>query len=367
MKKVLLLLLLQGVMLSAFAQKSVVIMDQVIFYDGYAGLSTQPTPAGVVRLKNDINATKLNPALIAGIGNQLNIDVHITARCDNYDRIGNVYLALVPKTQTTYCTDSVLKIEIGRYITPFMHKNRDPKTVSYTFNADQLTSIFHDKKLLKKYDFWVELAVFGVPYAAQKEVEGCSERNDTFEGKLVFQFTSQYVSKKESIVNLATSFMLNNYDTTATDKIGETSKTFNFNIDKATQSSMLYIITSNHGANEGGEEYIRREHFIFIDDSLVLTYTPGGKSCEPFRVRNTQPNGIYGRNPEPDSAWISWNNWCPGDQIPLRKVSIGALKPGAHRIKIVVPEAQFVDKQGYFPVSMYLVSTQKSRKLKRKK
>jgi hypothetical protein len=119
----------------------------------------------------------------------------------------------------------------------------------------------------------------------------------------------------------------------------------------------LYLITSNHGANSGGEEYIRRIHNIYFDQNLVLTYTPGEPSCEPYRVYNTQGNGIYGPNPRTDAQWQSFSNWCPGAAIPIREINLGFLNNGAHTFKIDVPAAVFANNEGNFPVSLYLQGT----------
>lgn len=366
MKNYITIILLLQITAFSIAQEHAMIMDHVVFYDGYAPVSSEPTPEGIVRLKNDINTTKLSPELLENIGEKLTVTVTISARCDNYDRIGNVFLAFVPKNQTSYNTDSIFKIELGRFITPFMNKNKDPKSVNYQFNLDHLAPLFQDQKFREKYDYWMELAVFGVPYAAQKEVEGCSDRNDTFEGKLELNYSTPERIAITNFIHLSTAYLLNNYEEKATDELGKTQKTFLFSLKKPIKNMVLYVISSNHGANEGGEEYIRRNHMVYLDDSLLFQYTPGGKSCEPFRIHNTQGNGIYGRNPETDSSWASWNNWCPGDVIPIRSVELGNLSAGKHQITISIPDAQFVEKSGYFPISMYLISVQYGKKHRRK-
>lgn len=37
---------------------------------------------------------------------------------------------------------------------------------------------------ITNHDIWIELQVFGVPYAAQTQVSGCAGRNDVFIGRL---------------------------------------------------------------------------------------------------------------------------------------------------------------------------------------
>ena len=330
-------------------------MDEVVFYDGYAGVVTEPTPAGVIRFRNDLVTKKITDSELQSIGEELTINIVISALCDNYDRIGNVNLALVPKGSTTYDPSTVGRIEIGRFITPFMNKNVNPTSVPYSFEVNNLTQILKSSEIYADFDFWLELEVFGVPYAANTQVAGCSGRSDVFEGKVDFVTNgSTSIDPDTYLKPLSMKADFNNYQANATDAVGTTVKTINFTVDQTIYGAKLYLITSNHGANSGGEEYVRRVHYVDFDNASVLTYTPGGKSCEPYRQFNTQANGIYGSSPQSTSWWTSWNNWCPGDVIPIREIDLGTLASGNHSFEISVPAAQFAGQSGNFPLSLYL-------------
>lgn len=338
------------------AQSTFNVFEDGVFYDGYANLVSEPTPPNVLRLKNDVLTTKLTDGLLAQIGNQLTINVTITALCDNYDRIGGVNLVMVPKGSTDYNTSTASKIEVGRFITPFMNKNISPKSVPYTFVVDNLCNILKSTELTSTFDFWLELEVFGVPYAANNEVAGCSGRNDVFKGAVDFVTNAPTGGFQAATVVKPVSFRfyINDYQAGASDEIGKTKKTVTITTDQELKDANLYLITSNHGANQGGEEYIRRVHNITFDGANVLTYTPGGKSCEPYRKFNTQANGIYGPSPRTEAQWLSFSNWCPGDVIPIRTISLGTLAAGTHTFVISVPNAVFAGNEGYFPFSLYL-------------
>ena len=140
----------------------------------------------------------------------------------------------------------------------------------------------------------------------------------------------------------------------ASDSVGLTRKTIEITLDEDAVDAQLVLITSNHGANAGGEEYIRRDHFVYLDGELALQYKPGRESCEPFRMYNTQGNGIYGTSPMTDEEWQSFSNWCPGDVIDTRVIPWGPVDAGTHEFVIDVPDAQFVGGQGDFPFSLYL-------------
>ena len=331
------------------------VLEDIVFYDGYAGTVDEPVPPGVIRHSNALNAIKFTDEQLAKIQDTLQIGVIVEALCDNYDRIGSVNLALVPKGAATYVPAEVQRLELARFITPFMNMNKEPRTVPYQWDADNVVAILKDEDLRAEYDFWFELFIFGVPYAANTEVPGCADRNDTQLGTLLLHTDSTKEPELfTTLLPLAISEPFNNYTEGATDMLGLTRKTIEFTLPEDTQAAQLVLITSNHGANAGGEEYIRRLHNVYVDEQLVLQYTPGRTSCEPFRMYNTQGNGIYGGSPMTDEQWQSFSNWCPGDIIDTRIVPLGPVSAGVHEFVIDVPQAAFTGGQGDFPFSLYV-------------
>jgi len=341
-----------------FSQKTIPVFDNVLYYDGYkTAVYDSAVTDGVLRLRNDLYSKKLSTDQLADFGNEITMTVTIKAACDNYDRIGNVNLALVPKGATSYKTDNVKRIELGRYITPFMDKNKQPDNVPYTYNVDYLKHIFKDKNLLSQYDFWIELELFGVPYAANTQISGCNGRNDVFYGSLNFVTSTPSISEEDNtvLIPLYIKHDFNNYTIGATDEIGKTVKSTDFWVTSDLSDAQLVLITSNHGSNANGEEYSRRTHYAYFDGTNVLTYIPGLSSCEPFRKYNTQANGIYGSYARNDATWQSFSNWCPGAAIINRVIPLGHISTGNHTFRIEVPDAKFLTGQGNIPLSLYLI------------
>ena len=345
---------------------TVTVFDAVRFYDGYLVEKNpeDPTLDGILRHRTSLYAIKLTDEQLAQIGDSLEMHVRVQACCDNYDRIGNVNIAFVPKGQETYKPDEVQRIEIGRFITPFMNKNKKPDTVPYEYKVPYLSYIFRDSELRALYDIWVELEIFGVPYAANQQIKGCADRSDVFLGTLKFSTINEnrgVMTDKDVLVPIVIknpeyiAHNLNNYDERTTDEIGKTIKTYTFTVPKDVADGQLVVVTSNHGANEGGEEYNRRWHYIYYDggEEPVMVYKPGRNSCEPFRKYNTCPNGIYGYFKRSDETWQSFSNWCPGDVIDNRIIDLGEVKAGTHTVCISVPDAEFVGGQGDIPVSIF--------------
>ena len=165
---------------------SLPVFTKTLFYDGYLVNNIPDTiPAdSILRHTTSCYAIKLTDRVLNNIGDSLRLNVWVKACCDNYDRIGNVNLALVPKGAETYNVDSVQRIELGRFITPFMDKNKQPDTVPYTYSVNYLSYILRDAYLRSHYDLWMEFEIFGVPYASNEEIEGCAGRSDVFQGTL---------------------------------------------------------------------------------------------------------------------------------------------------------------------------------------
>lgn len=351
------LLICFPVLLWGQSETTINLLNKVVFYDGYAAIVNEPVPTGVERVDNTRYVTKLSDADRLNIQSNLKVEVKIGALCDNYDRIGGVFLNMVPKGEAVL-SENTQRLEIGRFITPFMNKNRQPTTVPYEFDVSHLAAAFKSTEFSTAYDFWFELFVFGVPYAANNEVAGCKGRSDVFEGTLNLVTSGDTIQTDEFYIEpIATYVDFNKYS--ATDVPGTTTKLYTITLDKTLAEANFHLITSNHGANNNGEEYVRRKHFVYLNDAEILNYTPGGKSCEPYRQYNTQGNGIYGTGTKSESWWTEWNNWCPGDVIPNRYIALGDLEAGTHTFKITVPDAVFAENQGNFPLSLYLYSKYK--------
>ncbi|MFP3832898.1 peptide-N-glycosidase F-related protein [Chryseobacterium sp. SIMBA_028] len=332
------------------------LISQAVYYDGYAAPVSTPVPPGLIRLGNTRYAKKITDAELDSFKAKIAMRVSIGALCDNYDRLGEVFLAMVPKNQPTYTMDdaNVKRIEVGRYITPFMNKNRTPTEVPYTYDISNLYNVFHDTTLRNTYDMYMELDVFGVPYAAQTQVQGCTGRIDVFSGTLTFFSTDAGATPTDynTLVPLLSYSRLNNYN--STDVTGETVRIVSFNLPNPVTNANFSVISTPHGADEGGEEYVRRQNYTYVDDVQVLTYTPGGISCEPFRVYNTQGNGIYGTTPSSFAEWTAWNNWCPGNSVPIRKFTLPSMTAGNHTLKHTIPTAVFNQQKGDVYLSVYM-------------
>lgn len=331
------------------------VFSDVVYFDGYASLVPLTVKEGLFRTNTSYTRQLTSSEIVSLTKGEVKMQVDLKAACDNYDRLANVSLLFVEKGKPH--TQVVKKVEIGRYITPFMDMNKQPNIRPYFWDATAMGDVLRNASIQKKYDVYIQMNIFGVPYAAQKQVKGCESRNDVFIGNLYFiVFPAKSKLKTDYQINtIAYQDSINNYK--GTDTLGKTTKSYTFKTEKNLKELQLFIISSNHGANRNGEEYNRRIHYVYLDNELIFKYIPGESTCEPYRKYNTQSNGIYGKNgkSKTDEQWQKFSNWCPGAVIPLRKVDVVKLKKGEHQLRIAVPDAKFVDKEGYIPFSAYFI------------
>lgn len=341
------------------------IFNEALFYDGYDSVVRgADIDDGILRHTNYVYARRIENSELDMLGENLMLDIIIHARCDDFDRIGNINVAFVPKGAESYSFDDVQRIEVARFITPFMNMNKTPREVPYSFDSPLLSMMLRDKELRERYDFWMEFEAFGIPYDAQNKVVGCRLRSDTFAGTLDFVTDDAPAGPSEGTVLVPVVMKkteifgpvnFNNYREEACDTLGITTKTWTFDMPEDVSDARLVLISSNHGAAEYGEEYIHRRHLAYVDGEIALDYTPGGVSCEPYRQYNTMRNGIYSSDLEGDmDYWLNYSNWCPGGPIPVREIELGAVSAGKHSFMLRVPDAEFYGASGDFYVSAYV-------------
>ncbi len=349
--------------------KEYMLFDETVFYDGYKTdvIVDADADDGILRHSNSLYACKIDPDEFAR-AIDMNLQVLVGAMCDNYDRMGRVNLAFVEKGAESYDPESTQRIEIARFITPFMNKNRLPNVVPYIYDMQEFGYILKSE-MARKYDLWLETEIFGVPYSANQIVKGCAGRNDVFNATVSFQFSQLPVGALMSDAPITEPVVVpitiskseikgevnfNNYKEGATDTIGVTTRTFTYTVPEDLSDAEIVMILTNHGAEEGGEEYERRKHLVYLDGELSLVYTPGGVSCEPYRKYSTQKNMLFDESRE-DSFWEEISNWCPGQAVPTRRLHLGAVKAGEHKVMIRVPDAEFVGNSGDFRPSLYFL------------
>jgi hypothetical protein len=116
-----------------------------------------------------------------------------------------------------------------------------------------------------------------------------------------------------------------------------------FEIPDSTTNINLYYTSTGHGGWGGGDEFNPRLNEIFLDGELLFKIAPWRTDCAKFRLYNPASgnfeNGL-------SSSDFSRSNWCPACSTPPYIVPMTNLKPGKHRMKIMIQQGN--DEGGSF-------------------
>ncbi|WP_281225294.1 peptide-N-glycosidase F-related protein [Flavobacterium aquiphilum] len=147
-----------------------------------------------------------------------------------------------------------------------------------------------------------------------------------------------------------------------------------FNLPKGAKNPKLYYITTGHGGHSEGDEFVKKQNIVKIDDKKVIDFIPWRDDCASFRRFNPgtgvwlkkrvapyiqDDKGTYTTKEieEPiASSDLSRSNWCPGSNVQPMIVPLD-LKDGKHTIIFSIPEAQknANGTSNHWMVSSYLV------------
>ncbi|PVX44484.1 peptide-N-glycosidase F-like protein [Flavobacterium sp. 103] len=147
-----------------------------------------------------------------------------------------------------------------------------------------------------------------------------------------------------------------------------------FNLPKGAKNAKLYYITTGHGGHSEGDEFVKKQNIVKIDDKKVIDFIPWRDDCASFRRFNPgtgvwlrkrvapyiqEDKGTYTTKEieEPiASSDLSRSNWCPGSNVPAMVVPLD-LKEGKHTAVFSIPEAQknANGTSNHWMVSSYIV------------
>lgn len=117
----------------------------------------------------------------------------------------------------------------------------------------------------------------------------------------------------------------------------------------------LHYLPSGHSINgSSGDEFITRDHRVWIDGTEVLVTRPWRTDCRNFRSANPR-SGRWGNTWSSD---LSRSGWCPGDDVDPIAIDVTSHLPaGPHTIEYEVKDVRPVGADGaygYWRASSYL-------------
>lgn len=261
-------------------------------------VSTPPNytpPPGVVMLKNGTRyISKLTKAQKQTLGTDLKARVTYHAQCDNYDRLGGLFLMIKPKGVAPVDGDPI--IEIARWITPF----------SNYWNGDKATYVFADADLSafaglmgnRTVDVWLGLDGGSNPYSG----DPCTNRDVTPDFRAVgFRYSVDLLSTTARVPTKGMPSLPVPYgDYTAVPVAGSAPS-------NRTGTGRAVVIVSGHGAASGGNEYKNTTDTLTVNGTVVGSFSTQ-VNCASYRKYS--PDG----NPFLFMGNLTYNprNWCPG-------------------------------------------------------
>ncbi len=316
------------------------------------------------------------------------VNVTLTSNGDPWDKAGSLFV--IPKTanlnlldfengsfdlkslKENYPAVSLIRndsinyapnVELVRFMTPFgvghftnqeSVKDRKPpyiphweKEVKWSQDVTHLLPLLEDEVYIGVYiDTWT------------KEGYTISVNLDFEESKI-----PNHYKKKQIVVPLVNT---SKYaaDQKLYDNFSKQPLEVEFTANENYKNAKLYFITTGHGGHSGGDEFVKKEHQINLDNKNLKTWVPWRDDCASFRRFNPTSGTWLAKSFMPDeksddkiaSSDLSRSNWCPGSQVLPEIIDLGNLETGNHILKIVIPEAQVAteNENNYWMVSAYI-------------
>ncbi len=107
-----------------------------------------------------------------------------------------------------------------------------------------------------------------------------------------------------------------------------------FNVPKGIKNIEFYYITTGHGGWGNGDEYLRKENELFIDNKSFFTFTPWRYDCGTHRKYNPASGNFWNGISSSDG---SRSGWCPGTVCHPYVTKVNNLVEGKHTIQVYIP------------------------------
>lgn len=116
-----------------------------------------------------------------------------------------------------------------------------------------------------------------------------------------------------------------------------------FEIPENLSDLKLVYTSTGHGGWGNGDEFVPKLNQIFIDGEKIFSFVPWRTDCATYRFSNPA-SGNFGNGLS--SSDLSRSNWCPGTLTPPYFIPLDNLKPGKHKIQVVIDQGE--DEGGSF-------------------
>ena len=318
------------------------VFDQIPQFGLYADSDPQDylPPRGVASWSHGTEyVSKLSPRQREQLGSDLAVRVSYWAQCDEYDRLGAVFLLLEPRGREPEPTDP--RIELVRFITPFADFRQGALAQHVYPDAD--VSAYARAIADLAQDVWIGIAGGSNPHAG----DACSDDDGTLRPGLTAEFASVGFKYSVDLVSTqppddGTSLVLPGISW-ADGKLVPIDGAFSNDGDAV--SGRVTAIVSGHGAAAGGNEYQYTQDTVTLNGIEIGSFSTK-IDCAPYAKFSPRGNpGIFKNGPPGNPR-----NWCPGALVPAHSFE-AELAPGDNAVSLaMLPSA--VPEGSYYSVSI---------------
>lgn len=290
-------------------------------------------------------------------GSLVFLDVKQQANGDAYDRTGSVF-AILPSSKTTFLKG----LQEGINTLPLYDNGTSKKYQGIASSENYETTLelmrfftsfgvhhFNHIKLKDKdwhdwSDFRQDISEFNEAFSEKEIYIGIFIGNYDKGGHKVSANITIHPNDRNLFGNNLTKPLFN---TTNVMEMGgqeypilfENNKTLKvtFTLEHDLKQTYLRYIATGHGGWENGDEFVPKEHELYLDQQLVQKWIPWRTECGSYRLYNpASGNFMNGLS----SSDLSRANWCPGTVTNPIYIPLGSLKAGTHEIEVKIPQGK---------------------------
>jgi hypothetical protein len=296
------------------------IFDQIPQFGIYATTDPDFTPPDEVISWSygTVLLVKLTDEQKAQIGSQLAARITYHAQCDNYDRLGSVFMVSKPPGDMPKEDDP--RLEIARYITPFSDYRRG-QLATYVF-PDADLSAQAGALADPSSDVWVGIQSGANPY----DGDPCTGADVTQEFRQVgYKISLEFVTSGSPPDAVATTLLGKNYSAET-----ELPVTVTFTNPGDAVTGHITVIVSGHGSAANGVEYSNSVDTLTLNDDDIGEFDTS-IDCAEYAASSPDGNqGIFHNN-----TGFNPRNWCPGALVASHSFE-ATLKPGDNTVTLSV-------------------------------
>jgi len=315
------------------------IFDEIPQFGIYATTDPDFTPPDdvVSWSYGTVMLVKLTDEQKARIGSELTARITYHAQCDNYDRLGNVFM--VSKSPGDMPQEDDPRLEIARYITPFSDYRRG-QLATYVF-PDADLSAQAGALADPASDVWVGIQSGANPY----DGDPCTGADVTPEFRQVgYKISLDFVTSGSPPNGAALTLLGKNYSAET-----ELPVTVSFTNPGDAVTGHITVIVSGHGSAANGVEYSNSRDTLTLNDDDIGEFDTS-IDCAEYAASSPDGNqGIFRNN-----SAFNPRNWCPGALVASHSFE-ATLEPGDNTVTLsIAPDA--VPEGSYYSTTINFTS-----------